>query len=405
MSGKVTIITPVFNLVENNRIDQFDRCVNSVFGQKYKKISHLVIDGDSQDGTKEKLNQYRATRNISFISERDNGIYNAMNKGVRLAEGEYIIFLNSDDFFLDESVITDLVAKIEEDDKDMVFADARYVDSYNNVHYEFEQSSVNIQNLLKFMPFCHQTLLCKAKMFENHLFNEENKSASDYEWVLEAFFKGAKWDYLNREVVQFSLGGMSDLLRNKKIIRDETIKAFYKVLRTIDAEISIRECQLIYDQYYMSDRLYRLINKHLGITLKPCKELKEITYNNYYDDIWRQNTLLDALQKYAYLLGQERWLGYEVKRAGFEKCYIYGCGRIGKLLIRDFQKSGIEVPGIIDRNCMGQYEGIKIQLVDDESIDKGLPVFVTVIYEYYEIKKVLEDKGFSTIIAIDDYLC
>lgn len=403
MAGKVSVITPIYNIVENGRVFKLKQCIESVSYQNYPYIQHIIVDGDSKDGTKQLLIEYKAKMNITFLSEKDKGIYDAMNKGIRLSDGEYVIFLNSDDRYVDENVISDLVSKLEEQDSDMVFANARYIDSSGTIHPEFGQVNADIRNLFRFMPFCHQTLLCKSTLFETHLFNEQNKSASDYEWVLETFFKGVKWDFLNREVVEFSLGGMSDLLRNRKTIRKETINAFYKVLNGLDSTINKKDCQLIYDQYYMPKRLYDSINKHLGITLQQCENLRTIKCEDYYDAVYRSNVLLDAMQRYALCLGQDKWIGDSIKKSGIRDCYIYGYGRLGRLMAKDFVHSNINVYGIIDRYNKGVYDGIKVSWVDD-GIDKTIPVIVTVIYEFYEIRSELEKMGFSQIVSIDDYL-
>lgn len=96
---KVTIVTVVYNLIKADRRNYFIECLESVHKQTYSNIEHLVIDGASNDGTLEILKEYANMGWIKYISEPDTGIYNAMNKGILKAQGKYIVFLNSDDFF------------------------------------------------------------------------------------------------------------------------------------------------------------------------------------------------------------------------------------------------------------------------------------------------------------------
>ena len=95
----VTIITITYNLIKDGREAYFRECVESVHNQCYGNFEHIIIDGASDDGTIDLLNEYAQKGWIKYYSEPDNGIYNAMNKGIEKANGKYIVFLNSDDYF------------------------------------------------------------------------------------------------------------------------------------------------------------------------------------------------------------------------------------------------------------------------------------------------------------------
>ena len=97
---KISIITVVYNILEHRRKDCFIKMLDSIKSQNYGNIEHIVIDGNSNDGTKEFLKSL----GVKFFSKKDNGIYDAMNNGIKKATGKYITFLNSDDYYFDETV-------------------------------------------------------------------------------------------------------------------------------------------------------------------------------------------------------------------------------------------------------------------------------------------------------------
>ena len=122
---KVSIITVVYN---NNKT--ISDAIESVINQSYKNIEYIVIDGGSTDGTVDVVKDY-GSRIDKFISEPDNGIYDAMNKGVRLATGDVIGFINSDDLLNSEDCIECIVKRFVESDADIVYGDNVYVASNN----------------------------------------------------------------------------------------------------------------------------------------------------------------------------------------------------------------------------------------------------------------------------------
>ncbi len=99
--SKISVIT-----VCRNAAGTIGANIFSVYSQKYDNVEHIIIDGASTDGTVELLRGIQEQGNVRFISEADNGIYDAMNKGIKLADGEWVFFLGSDDIFFDDEVLT-----------------------------------------------------------------------------------------------------------------------------------------------------------------------------------------------------------------------------------------------------------------------------------------------------------
>src|ERR1700760_688999 len=118
---KISIITVVFN--SQNTIE---RCINSVLGQKFKNIEYIIVDGGSTDNTCRIIDNYK--ENIdAFISEPDNGIYDAINKGIALATGDIIGTINADDFFADNDVLYNLAKVFAEQDTAILYGDLDYI--------------------------------------------------------------------------------------------------------------------------------------------------------------------------------------------------------------------------------------------------------------------------------------
>ena len=122
---KVSVITAVFNGAKT-----IQDCIKSVSGQIYPNIEHIIIDGGSTDGTLEVIKRYTEKR-VNIVSEPDNGIYDALNKGIRQASGEVIGLLYSDDFYAHDRVIEKVADIFMKYNIDSCYGDLQYVDKNN----------------------------------------------------------------------------------------------------------------------------------------------------------------------------------------------------------------------------------------------------------------------------------
>lgn len=175
---KISIVTVVLN-----REKVIERCIQSVFNQTYSDIEYIVIDGGSSDGTLRILNKYKKKINI-LISEKDNGIYDAMNKGVALATGDFVYFLNSDDELYDKNVIEDVVKVMEKNPNGGYF----YGGIVCKNIFEGGTESIAMEEITnlqiklgKNIP--HLSLFSKRKLFDEiGGFDTKYKVNADYEW-------------------------------------------------------------------------------------------------------------------------------------------------------------------------------------------------------------------------------
>lgn len=178
---KVSIITPILNNKET-----FEDCIISLNGQTYKNIEHIVVDGGSTNGTIEIINKYK-NKITKFISEPDKGIFDGMNKGIKLATGDIIGILNSDDFYASDKVIEKVVKTIKEKNVDCCWGDLVYIDKKNPdriVRYwkssEYKEGKFKIG----WHP-PHPTFFVRKWVYEKYgLFNLDFPFSADYELML-----------------------------------------------------------------------------------------------------------------------------------------------------------------------------------------------------------------------------
>lgn len=214
MNPKVSIITVCYNSEKT-----IEDTIKSVVNQSYPNIEYIVIDGVSTDNTLAIINKYKDKISI-IISEKDHGIYDAINKGIKLATGEIIANLNSDDFYIDNNVIADVVTSFEKDKTDTLYADLYYVDAIDTnkiVRYWKSKQYKDGLFLKGWMP-PHPTFFVKKEVYEKHgLFDLQFKSAADYEIMLRFIHRfKTSIAYLPRVIVKMRVGGVSNAsLKNR----------------------------------------------------------------------------------------------------------------------------------------------------------------------------------------------
>lgn len=209
MNPKISIITVCYNSEKT-----IEDTILSVINQTYDNIEYIIIDGLSTDNTLEIVNKYQ-DKITKVVSEKDAGLYDAINKGIRLATGEIIANLNSDDFYIDNNVITDVIAKIEEEKADTLYADLYYVDSTDTNKIVRNWISGAYQKGLFFKGWMppHPTFFVRKSVYVNYgKFNLELKSAADYEIMLRFIHKHeCSISYLPRVIVRMRVGGVSNI--------------------------------------------------------------------------------------------------------------------------------------------------------------------------------------------------
>ena len=180
MPMKLSIIT----IVKNGK-DIIEKTIQSVVSQTCKDFEYIVIDGASDDGTYDVIKKY-SDRITHLISEKDNGIGDAFNKGIKCASGDWILFLNAGDYFFENNVLQKMVPVLDRQDKtvDIVYGKVLYINSSNKVLKV--AGNKNYKKLIKWeMPFPHQATFQRRTLFDIYgLFDTSYKIAVDYEFMI-----------------------------------------------------------------------------------------------------------------------------------------------------------------------------------------------------------------------------
>ncbi len=209
---RVSIITASFNNEKTIK-----KTLESVKNQKYKEIEHIIIDGNSTDNTIKIAKKYKHIDKI--ISEKDKGIYYALNKGIQISTGEIIGFLHADDFLANNSIIEKIISVFKNKITDAVYGDLEYVSSNSaNKIIRYWKSNQFTEGMLEkgWMP-PHPTLYVKKRLYtETGLFNTDYKISADYDFMLRIFSKKINSEYLPEVIVKMRIGGVSN--RNLKTI-------------------------------------------------------------------------------------------------------------------------------------------------------------------------------------------
>lgn len=221
---KVSIITASYNRAEMIK-DMFE----SLRQQTHAKIEHIIVDGASTDNSIEVIKALKIP-NTKFISEPDKGIYDAWNKGLEMATGDIVGFLNSDDFYPHNDIIAALVKTFEETGKDSVFGDVDYVKPYqlNKPVRHYSSKKFNPDRFAYgYMP-AHPSFFVKREFYQRYGgFRLDYKIAADFEMMVRLLHtKSISYHYINKVCVHMRTGGISNSsLRNRLLLNQEIVRA------------------------------------------------------------------------------------------------------------------------------------------------------------------------------------
>ncbi|MGA1933796.1 glycosyltransferase family 2 protein [Arcobacter sp. YIC-464] len=221
---KVSIITSVWNNKET-----IEDAIKSVLLQNYPDIEYIIVDGASSDGTVNIIKKYE-DQITTFVSEKDKGIYDGLNRGVSLATGDIIGFLHSDDIYADETIISNVVETFKSNDTDSIYGDLVYVDKKNTskIFRYWKSGEYSYKKLTNGWMPPHPTFFVKREFYKKHgNFDLNFGIAADYDFMLRMLGKyKITTSYLPKVLYKMRVGGASNRsLKNIIQKSKEDIKA------------------------------------------------------------------------------------------------------------------------------------------------------------------------------------
>ena len=200
----ISVVTVVFNGKK-----YLERSIQSVIGQSYENVEYIVVDGGSTDGTLDVLYGYEDSIDY-WVSEKDFGIYDAMNKGISLSSGQWIYFLGADDLLVQK--ILEKVHTLLIDDSAIYYGNVRFVPDLSIYDGPFDKCKLFVKNI------CHQAMFFPRSAFKTNRYSTQYKYLSDYKMNLKLFFiEKRTFNYLDYLIAEYQRDGLSSVNTERKI--------------------------------------------------------------------------------------------------------------------------------------------------------------------------------------------
>lgn len=238
----ITVITVCYNAFE-----ELQRTLHSVFEQNYPCLEYIIVDGASIDGTSELLEQYKEHIDL-LISERDRGIYDAMNKGLQLATSDYVCFMNAGDTFHSPDTLSEVFGQVDGAFPDVLYGETNIVDetgSFIRRRRLKAPSSLGFESFKQGMVVCHQSFYAKRAIAP--LYDLRYKYSSDFDWCLKILRVGGKTMNTHLVLTDYLSEGATTRHRYASLIERARIMCkHYGLFQTVVAHVYFLFRALIY---------------------------------------------------------------------------------------------------------------------------------------------------------------
>ncbi|MDR3340326.1 MAG: glycosyltransferase [Candidatus Symbiothrix sp.] len=253
--------TPLISIitVTYNAINDLEQTMQSVFAQTYPNIEYIIIDGGSIDGTINIIRKYKAR--LSFwASEKDKGIYDAMNKGIRQSKGELIGMINAGDYYEPDAVQV-MVAAYHQHPDDAIFHGNINLLNEDGTFFKIKKPNPDLSQFYKGMSIYHPTLFVKKTVyFHDNLYNINYKIAADFDFIVRNYLAGTRFYYVDKVIANFKQGGYS--VKNKRACNIECKHILYKNgYKKEIVEPLFKKWNAIYRKQWILDIGYALVRK------------------------------------------------------------------------------------------------------------------------------------------------
>ena len=355
---RISIITVSFNSEQT-----IERTIKSVVNQNYDDIEYILIDGGSSDRTIDIVKKYE--KSISYwVSEKDAGIYDAMNKGLRHCTGEIIAFLNSDDWY-EENIFADVADCFRTESIQLLCGDM-YIHREGTVSKYHVNENVAQQVVRYSMAYPHPTMFARKRLFDQYgNFDTQYKIAADYDWFLRVYVHNEKIKVIDKVVTNFSYGGVSTKEEKMLCILDEQRQVALAALKRNDILTEKEKIR------------WKDIIERESDNLKYNFKIQRILSGEILD---KNPAVLERVKK---IFESEKYI-------------VFGCGNIAMQLIGILQKAGVSVAEIWDNNAQNwgkNVDGINVTKPKKAKKDPDIIIIASIYYEK-EIEIQLTNYGF-----------
>ena len=198
----ITIITPTFNVANS-----ISKTYNSIMHQKNANFEYIIMDGMSTDHSIEIFKSWSDNPKFKYFVEQDAGIYDAMNKGVKRASGDYIIFLGAGDVFVSDMVLKNVEEVITKTEADIIYGYSIFC--YKNGEKMNYKRMVDKTYSFRADPISHQAIFSRKGLVEEYPFDLKYRIAADQDWIMKMYKKRKKFYYIDLAITNYDMGGIS----------------------------------------------------------------------------------------------------------------------------------------------------------------------------------------------------
>ena len=198
-----SVIIPTYNVG-----DRIKKTVESIVCQEFESYEIIIIDAQSESASRILLKELNTKyESIRIIFEKDNGIYDAMNKGIRIAEGSYFIFLGAGDYLVDSTVFKKVHKCINDNLVDIMYG---YVLADSGIQKRRFERHMNFWYTIRFQGICHQAVFARAELFKEKMFDENYKICADQDWLLYMYKMNKRIIFIDEAITNWLLDGISN---------------------------------------------------------------------------------------------------------------------------------------------------------------------------------------------------
>ena len=253
---KISIITVCYNFLEADRRKYFLEMLSSIHNQTHKNFEHIIIDGASSDGSFKFIKDIilecpeNIKENTILRSEPDSGIYNAMNKGISQASGDYLIFINTDDHLFSPTALESVCKALQSSKAKIAFGSTKIIHTRELKKNESDIFSPHVSEYIFRIPCSHQATFCHNSLFKKYgLFDETFEYLADYDFICKTLRGHESFTVVDKIVSVYRIDGISGFTSSKDLLNQENCRIIAKNLANEPAisESDIKE--LLFEKF------------------------------------------------------------------------------------------------------------------------------------------------------------